>query len=130
MPTTTLPILRRNLDLRAGHLVEQGQAVGNADDLLSSQQVANSLGVSLSWVQITRGQGGGPPYVRINKNNVKYRRDAVVEWLKQREYTATAEYAHCGGRPHKTNGHTPPIGQATRYTGPARRRIILKRPVE
>jgi hypothetical protein len=129
MPTLTLPI-KRHFDRRAGQLAEQGQVTGNDDDLLTSQQLADWLGVSLPWVEITRSQGNGPPFVRLNPNNIKYRRDAVVEWLKQREYTSTAQYAHSGGHPRKTpavNGHTPPIARA-QFTGPARQRIVIKRP--
>lgn len=77
-----------HLDRRAGALVRLGD--GEADDLLSTEQVADWFGVSVVWLENnrTKGEDVAPPHIRIGRR-VRYRREAVIAWLKAREQTWT-----------------------------------------
>jgi predicted DNA-binding transcriptional regulator AlpA len=78
MPTGT-----HHLDHRAGELIDKG-AIGAADDLLSTVDLANWLGVSTQWVEIQRHKGGGPKWVACSTRRVRYRRADVLAWLDER----------------------------------------------
>jgi predicted DNA-binding transcriptional regulator AlpA len=82
---------RHNLDRRAAGLAEDG--AGNLDDLLATPAVADWLGVSTQWLEIGRSRGYGPAFVRLSARRVRYRRDDVLTWLKERIFHATAAYA-------------------------------------
>ena len=58
--------------------------------LLNEQQAAIFLGMSISWVQRTRWEGGGPPYVKIN-HAVRYRQSDLEEWIEGRLQNSTSE---------------------------------------
>jgi len=84
--TATSPT-RHHLDWRAGGLAES--AKGNADDdLLTTRQIAEWLGVSTQWCDIGRSKtktgGYGPPSIKLSPRCVRYRRGDVVAWLKER----------------------------------------------
>ncbi|RUT85467.1 DNA-binding protein [Mesorhizobium sp. M7A.T.Ca.TU.009.02.1.1] len=67
--------------------------MSDGDDLLNTAQTAKLLGVSVQWVEISRSKGYGPPFIRIGPRNIRYRRDALRVWLKERaEYRSTREY--------------------------------------
>jgi len=78
-----------HLDRRAGQLAQLG--AGNADDLLSPTQLAQWLGVNRNWLTTARMGNYGPPYIQEGPKYIRYRRDAVLAWLKSREITSTAE---------------------------------------
>jgi hypothetical protein len=52
-----------HLDARASHLIDSN--VASDDDLLTSQVISEWLQVSRIWLDIGRGKGWGPPFVRI-----------------------------------------------------------------
>jgi predicted DNA-binding transcriptional regulator AlpA len=79
-----------HLDRRAAEIAE---IAGDEDDLLSTPELADWLGVSREWVEIGRSKGYGPRFVRIGPRRVRYRRADVIEWLKARTHASTAEYA-------------------------------------
>jgi hypothetical protein len=81
---------RHLLDRRADQIAEFG--IGDADDLLSTIDVARWLGVSHQWLEIGRSSGYGPPYIRVAARRVRYRRADVLAWLKERTHCSTAEY--------------------------------------
>lgn len=86
------PDMKHHLDRRAEAIVERGNE-GDADDLLSTAQVAAWLGVSLQFLEIGRHRGYGPKFVRLSPRRVRYRRSDVLTWLKERTHAATNEYA-------------------------------------
>jgi len=86
--------IRHHLDRRAVELVEDG--AGNLHDLLSTGATADWLGVSPQWLEIGRSKGYGPPFVRLSPRRVRYRRDDVVGWLRERTHRSTAAYADQG----------------------------------
>lgn len=79
-----------HLDRRAHKLVEQD--TGNPDDLLSTRAVADWLGTSTQWVEISRGKNYGPKFTRISPRQIRYRRADVLAWLKSRTFANTREY--------------------------------------
>ena len=81
---------KHHLDRRADALAEAG--AGNGDDLLTTEQVAEWLGVSRGWLEIGRGQGYGPKFVALSPRNIRYRRAAVRAWLRERTHACTREY--------------------------------------
>ncbi|MGY2905230.1 helix-turn-helix transcriptional regulator [Bradyrhizobium sp. URHC0002] len=84
---------RLHLDRRASSLIAAAvTSEGGADDLLTTQQVANWLGVSTQWMEIQRDRDTGPPFQRLAPQLIRYKRDTVLTWLKQREYARTSQY--------------------------------------
>lgn len=80
-----------HLDKRADDLVLA--AAGDDEDLLNTAQTAKLLGVSAQWLESGRSRGWGPPFIRIGLRNIRYRRDSLRAWLKERaEYRSTREY--------------------------------------
>jgi hypothetical protein len=95
MSSEVFPVpLRHHLDRRASELIENGAGISR--DLLTTEATAEWLGVSSQWLEIGRSKNYGPPFVRLSPRRIRYRRDDVVAWLRERTYRATAEYG--GGR--------------------------------
>jgi hypothetical protein len=80
---------RLHLDRRAGSLILL-LAKGEPDDLLNTEYMATWFGVSAPWLELGRSHGYGPPFIRLGggTGRVRYRRAAVIEWLKEREQRA------------------------------------------
>ena len=79
-----------HIDKRAAALVEQNAA--NPDDLLSTSDLAEWLGVSTQWLEIGRSRGHGPKFIKLSPKCVRYRRADVLVWLSQRAHQRTSEY--------------------------------------
>ncbi len=80
-----------HLDRRAAELIEAG--AGNGDDLLSTTELCEWLGVSIQWAEIARHKGVGPKYIALSKRRIRYRRSAVLAWLEERTRNSTREPA-------------------------------------
>ena len=80
-----------HLDRRAAAIAD-AVGEGSNDDLLTTVQVANWLGVSPQWLEIGRGKNYGPPFMRLAPQVLRYKRGAVIDWLKDREYAHTWQY--------------------------------------
>ncbi|WP_374656721.1 helix-turn-helix transcriptional regulator [Phenylobacterium sp.] len=52
---------------------------------LRTAQVAQMLGVKLQTVEKWRGQGKGPPFVKLGRKLVLYELPAVEAWLRKHE---------------------------------------------
>lgn len=89
-PQSRMPS-RHHIDRYADQIADT--VAGAPDDLLSSTDLAQWLGVSVQWLEIGRVKGYGPAYVRIAPRRVRYRRADVLSWLEQRSYQSTADYA-------------------------------------
>lgn len=73
------------LDRRADRIATD--AAGAGDQYLTTQQVADLLAVSVSWLEIGRmaKHNYGPPWTKIgNGRLVRYRRADLIQWLAQR----------------------------------------------
>lgn len=51
------------------------------DDILTSEQVADMLGISRNALAARRSRGAGPAYSRTGHRTVIYRRVDVEQWL-------------------------------------------------
>jgi predicted DNA-binding transcriptional regulator AlpA len=85
----TIP-LRHNLDRRADAIV--ASTAGAPDDLLSTRETSDWIGVSTQWLEIGRSGGYGPPFIRVAPRCVRYRRGDVLAWLRERTHARTSEY--------------------------------------
>lgn len=81
---------RHQLDRRASALIEAG--AGADDDLLSTRELADWLGMSNLWLELGRMHGYGPRYIRIGTRRIRYRRADVLTWLRERTFSRTDEY--------------------------------------
>jgi hypothetical protein len=60
------------------------------DELMDEAETAHECHVSRRSLQRYRREGGGPPYVRIGKRRIAYRRKMVREYLDSRTFTSTS----------------------------------------
>jgi predicted DNA-binding transcriptional regulator AlpA len=54
------------------------------EELMTEEQVAKLLTVSVSTVKRLRVSGEGPRHIRISERVVRYRRQDVLDWMRQR----------------------------------------------
>jgi hypothetical protein len=54
------------------------------DILVDTPKAAEILGVSHQWLELGRCDGYGPPYVKLTKRLVKYRRSDLREYARKR----------------------------------------------
>ena len=66
--------------------------IGADDELLSTRQVADWLGISTQWLEIGRSRGYGPKFKKLSSRYVRYQRSDVLAWLKSRTHACTSEY--------------------------------------
>ena len=83
---------RHHLDRRAAELAAEGEAAGGADDLLTTSDVAEWLGLSTQWLEIGRGKNYGPRFIVLSTRQIRYRRADVLAWLSERTFVHTAQY--------------------------------------
>ena len=82
---------KHHLDRRAAAIVAQD--TGADDQLLSTRDLAEWLGVSTQFLEIGRHKGYGPKFTRLAPRDIRYRRADVRAWLAERVHSATSEYA-------------------------------------
>ena len=58
--------------------------------LLTPQEAADLLRVSMSWLAKARMRGDGPPYIRIGRS-IRYSEAALLQWMKSRQRLSTSE---------------------------------------
>jgi predicted DNA-binding transcriptional regulator AlpA len=83
------PPLKHHIDKRAAALAAED---GDDDELMTVVECASWLGVSVQWLDDGRSKGYGPPFVRLSRNMVRYRRAEVRAWLIERTFASTSEY--------------------------------------
>ena len=88
MSTTYTPKYH-HLDRRAHRLLEELPTTDD-DQLMTTQQVADLLCVSIQWLEIGRSRGNnyGPPFKRLSPRMVRYRRGDLRTWLESRQREA------------------------------------------
>jgi len=82
-----------HIDKRADTILAASAGNGDDDELLTTAQVAEWLGVSPQWLEARRARGGGPPFVRLSPRVVRYPRGGTRSWLNQRAHARTADYS-------------------------------------
>ena len=86
------PHRRLHLDKKATALAEVSNEK-DADDLLTTEQVAQWLGTSTQFVEIARIKDYGPKFTRLSARCIRYKRSDVAAWLRSRVHSSTKEYA-------------------------------------
>jgi len=66
-------------------MADKNSLSADPDALLDANAAARTLGVSLRALEAWRAQGAGPPYVRIGRRLVRYRRETLRAWVAQCE---------------------------------------------
>lgn len=56
--------------------------------LLTPEEAAGRLKVSLSWLAKARMRGDGPPYVQIGRS-IRYTESDLINWMKSRQRLST-----------------------------------------
>ena len=69
---------------------EETQRSSSVPVVLTPEQTAKLLKVSLSWLAKARMRGDGPPYIRIGRA-VRYTEPSVGQWMKSRQRMSTSE---------------------------------------
>ena len=60
---------------------------GSNSDYLSETQTAKYLNLSKKSLQRWRFNRQGPPYVKLNAKTIRYRREDLDQWMKERIVT-------------------------------------------
>lgn len=58
--------------------------------LLTPNEAAGRLRVSMSWLAKARMRGDGPPYIRVGRA-IRYAEAALVQWMRSRQRLSTSE---------------------------------------
>jgi predicted DNA-binding transcriptional regulator AlpA len=58
--------------------------------LMTPNEAAAVLKVSLSWLAKARMRGDGPPYIRVGRS-IRYSEAALIQWMKSRQRSSTSE---------------------------------------
>ena len=58
--------------------------------LMTPNDAATVLKVSLSWLAKARMRGDGPPYIRVGRS-IRYADVALMQWMKSRQRSSTSE---------------------------------------
>jgi excisionase family DNA binding protein len=67
--------------------------VTETDPLLTNEQLAEMLGISMQKIYALRSSGEGPKALKLGHKLVRYRLSDVEAWLKSKESACTAEDA-------------------------------------
>jgi predicted DNA-binding transcriptional regulator AlpA len=58
--------------------------------LLTAQEAAQYLRMSLSWLAKARMRGDGPAYVQVGRS-IRYSETTLAQWMKSRQRLSTSE---------------------------------------
>ncbi len=61
------------------------------DYLLSRDDIQTQYGLTRRWLELAALRGDGPPYLRISRRLVRYRRADFERWLANCQRTNTAD---------------------------------------
>ena len=67
------------------------QGVTEPDRLLSPTEAAEYLNMTPRFLEARRTRGGGPPFIRISANRVKYLLADLQEFVAERRRTSTSD---------------------------------------
>jgi hypothetical protein len=94
MGATTVPS-KHHLDARAREILNRLVDDLGDDALMTTQETARWLNVSTQFLEIGRAKNYGPPATVLAPKVVRYRKNAVLRWLIERE-CAYAERVKAG----------------------------------
>ena len=61
------------------------------DALLLPSETGFLIGVKERTLEAKRLRGGGPPFIRISRRCVRYRRQDVLDWIAERRRRSTSD---------------------------------------
>ena len=61
------------------------------NEVLTTQQAADVLGLRPGTLEVWRWKGTGPPHIRLSKRAVRYRRADLDVWLASRVRRSTSD---------------------------------------
>jgi predicted DNA-binding transcriptional regulator AlpA len=70
--------------------IKPDKPVAAIERLLTPNEAAHFLRVSVSWLAKARMRGDGPPYIRIGRS-IRYSEAALLQWMKSRQRLSTSE---------------------------------------
>lgn len=73
--------------------------------LLTIREVAKCLNRTERWLELHRGIGDGPPYVKIGRA-IRYPADALAQWIAAQTRRSTSEPAAPVRGKRRTTAHT------------------------
>jgi predicted DNA-binding transcriptional regulator AlpA len=76
---------------RDGTVLKAAPELNSGERLLTPKEAANFLRLSVSWLAKARMRGDGPPYVKLGRA-IRYRKGALVQWLRSRQRLSTSEW--------------------------------------
>jgi hypothetical protein len=56
------------------------------DELLTTEEAAEFLDLSKSFLQKARGSGTGPPFIELAARVVKYKKSSLRKWRDEHEF--------------------------------------------
>lgn len=59
--------------------------------LLSRDEIEAEYGVSRRWLELAALSGEGPPYLKISRRMVRYRRSDLERWLEAHKARSTSD---------------------------------------
>ena len=59
-------------------------------NLMTPNEAAAVLKVSLSWLAKARMRGDGPAYIRVGRS-IRYGEAALIQWMKSKQRSSTSE---------------------------------------
>lgn len=82
----------------------KGGALPADDELLTTREAAAALRLGTSTLERMRGDGSGPPFIKLGRGKTRcrvvYARSALNAWLTEQRFQSTSEYhVKNGGRP-------------------------------
>jgi hypothetical protein len=77
--------VKHHIDSRASELLHLLADDLKDDTLMDTRQCADWLNVSRQFLEIGRMHGYGPPCTVLSPKVVRYRKNAVLRWLIERE---------------------------------------------
>lgn len=54
-------------------------------EVFTTAEAARYLRCSKQWLEVNRDAEGKPPYVRVGKRIIRYRKTTLDQWLEQHE---------------------------------------------
>lgn len=67
--------------------------------LLHERDAARILGLSIHWLRRKRWEGGGPPYIKLDRA-VRYELNPLLQWISEHRVGGSSE-----PKGNKGNGH-------------------------
>ena len=71
-------------------------ALSGTDELLTCEEAARAIRLSVSTMERMRLDGSGPPFIKLGtgkRARVVYRRSDIEAWLRSMRHQSTSEYS-------------------------------------